>query len=104
MTDHPLDTKGKRPAFFNDPALDSMMTALLEVMAENWSLKERLYALEKALKTERVLTDNAVENVTWSDEEKMAHETERQRILNDAFRALKGDFVGRAARVSDIDA
>jgi hypothetical protein len=104
MTDHPLDTKGKRPAFFSDPALDSMMTALLEVMAENWSLKERLYALEKALKTDGVLKEEAVENVSWSDDEKMAHEVERQRILTDSFRALKGDFVGRAARVNDIDA
>lgn len=104
MSDHPLDTKGKRPAFFTDPALDSMMTALLEVMAENWSLKERLYALEKALKSDGVLADDAVENIRWTDTEKMAHETERQRILNDAFRALKGDFVGRAARQKDIDA
>jgi hypothetical protein len=104
MSDHPLDTKGKRPAFFTDPALDSMMTALLEVMAENWSLKERLYALEKALKADGVISDDTVENIQWSDAEKMAHETERQRILTDAFRALKGDFVGRAARVKDIDA
>ena len=103
MSDMPLDTKGKRPAFFNDEALDAMMTALLETMAENWTLKERLYALEKALAENNVIPANAVENVTWTDAEKAAHEVERQRILTDAFRALKGQFTGRSARQSEID-
>lgn len=103
MPDMPLDTQGKRPTFFNDKAMDAMMTALLEVMAENWTLKERLFAVEKALINEGVFANNTVENISWSDAEKMAHETERQRILTDAFRALKSDFVGRAARQEDID-
>jgi len=103
MTDHPLDTKGKRPAFFTDPAMDTMMTALLDVMAENWALKERLYALEKALVDDGTLKAEAVENVQWTDDEKMSHEMERQRILTDAFRALKSEFVGRAARQKNID-
>lgn len=103
MSNMPLDTQGKRPAFFNDAALDSMMTALLEVMAENWALKERLYALEKALSDEGILSADKVESVEWTDAEKMAHETERQRILTDAFRALNSKFVGRAARQNDID-
>lgn len=103
MSEMPLDTKGKRPSFFNDPALDTMMTALLDVMAENWALKERLYALEKTLTSDGVIKSDAVENISWTDDEKMSHETERQRILSDAFRALKGDFVGRSARQKEID-
>lgn len=103
MPQMPLDTKGKRPTFFNDKAVDALMTTVLEVMAENWTLKERLFALEKALVETGVLTSDSVENVTWSDKEKMAHETERQRILTDAFRALNSEFVGRAARQQDID-
>ena len=46
---------------------------------------------------------DSVEKVTWSDSEKMAHETERQRILTDAFRALNSEFIGRSARQKDID-
>ena len=103
MSDMPLDTKGKRPAFFNDEALDAMMTALLETMAENWTLKERLYALEKALADKGVIPSDAVEKIEWTADEKMAHEMERQRILTDAFRALKGQFTGRSARQSEID-
>jgi len=103
MSEHPLDTQGKRPAFFTDPVIDAMMTAVLEVMTENWSLKERLYALEKTLTENGVIASDAVESVTWSADDIQAHEVERQRILKDAFRALQGDFVGRSARVSDID-
>lgn len=103
MPQMPLDTKGKRPAFFNDKAVDTLMTTILEVMAENWTLKERLFALEKALVDTGVLAADSVENVTWSDSEKMAHETERQRILTDAFRALNSEFIGRSARQNDID-
>lgn len=103
MSQMPLDTKGKRPTFFNDRAVDALMTTVLEVMAENWTLKERLLALEKALVDTGVLAVDSVENVTWSDAEKITHETERQRILSDAFRALNSEFVGRAARQEDID-
>jgi len=103
MSDMPLDTKGKRPAFFNDEALDAMMTALLETMAENWTLRERLYAFEKTLTENNLISEDAIENVTWTDAEKMDHELERQRILTDAFRALKGQFTGRSARQSEID-
>ena len=103
MSVMPLDTKGKRPTFFNDKAVDALMTIVLEIMAENWTLKERLFALEKTLVDKGVLEVDSVEKVTWSDSEKMAHETERQRILTDAFRALNSEFVGRAARQKDID-
>jgi len=73
MSDMPLDTKGKRPAFFNDEALDAMMTALLETMAENWTLRERLYALEKTLTENNLISEDAIENITWTDAEKMDH-------------------------------
>ena len=103
MSEIPIDTKGKRPAFFSDPAIDTVMTALLEVMTENWTLRERLYALEKALTESGSLPANAVNNITWSDSEKMSHEGERQRILSDAFRALSSHYVSRSARQKDID-
>lgn len=103
MSEIPIDTKGKRPAFFEDPAIDTVMTALLEVMAENWTLKERVKALEKCLYEKGVLDEDAVESVTWTDAEKMALETQRQDFLREAFRALKGDFVSRAKRQEEID-
>ena len=90
--DLPLDAKGKRPAFFDDPSVDCLMTALLESLAENWTLKERLMALEKALVYAKVISSDAVESVEWSAEETATHEVMRQRILKDAFRSLNTDF------------
>lgn len=101
--DLPLDPKGKRPAFFDDPAIDCVMTALLEALAENWTLKDRLLALEKALVQNGTLDPNAVESVTWSSEESAAHESARQRILKDAFRSLNANFQAASARKMGIN-
>lgn len=87
-----LDRRDKRPQFFADPAMDTLMTALLETMSENWALKERLYALEKVLRDNGTIPADAVDAVRWTDAENAAHERERQRLLNDAFRALTGGF------------
>ena len=102
---NPIDFNraGKRPQFFADPSMDTTMTALLETMSENWALKERLYALEKALNEAGVLTPDAVGAVTWTEAEAAAHEAERQRLLQDAFRALTDRFQSRAAQQQEID-
>ena len=101
--DLPLDAKGKRPAFFNDPAIDCVMTALLESLAENWALKERLLALEKALIEKGALDTGDVEKVEWTAEEAAVHEAMRQRVLKDAFRALDNRFQSIGARKKLVD-
>jgi len=101
--DLPLDTKGKRPAFFEDPAIDCVMTALLEVMAENWTLKERLLAMEKALVSEGALAADAIEKIEWSEAEIAEHAAMRQRSLQDAFRALNSRFQTISKRKELID-
>lgn len=103
MMDLPLDTKGKRPAFFEDPAIDCVMTALLEVMAENWTLKERMLAMEKALITNGTLSADDIEAVEWTAEEAAEHAAMRQRSLEDAFRALNSRFHSIPKRKDLID-
>lgn len=41
--------KGKRPAYFDDPALDRMLSILLAVVGEVSVLKERLDTVERLL-------------------------------------------------------
>ena len=101
--DLPLDTKGKRPAFFEDPAIDCVMTALLEVMAENWTLKERLLAMEKALVSQGSLAPDSIEKVEWSEAEIAEHAAMRQQSLQDAFRALNSRFQSISKRKELID-
>ena len=49
MTQIPVTPKGKRPSFFDESAVDQIVTMMLEVMAELWVVKERVYTLEKVL-------------------------------------------------------
>jgi hypothetical protein len=58
----PAQTRGKRPHFFADPALDQMMTFLLELTTEVAVLRERLDTVEQLLDTHGSVTRAAIEN------------------------------------------
>jgi hypothetical protein len=45
----PRVAKGKRSRFYDDPAIDQMMTFLLELMAEFSALHERVDTIERLL-------------------------------------------------------
>ena len=45
----PRTAKGQRPHFFDDPAIDQMMTFFLELMAEVTALRERVDTIERLL-------------------------------------------------------
>lgn len=47
----PRVSKGKRPQFFDDPAIDQMMTFFLELMTEVSVLRERMDTVERLLDT-----------------------------------------------------
>lgn len=103
MTRMRFDTSGKRPAFFDDPAVDSMMTILLELMSDHWAVRERLYALERLLEKKGAIRKGAVESWTWSkdDQEKLA--ARQQQFLQDVFRTLDAEYQSRKSRQEEID-
>jgi hypothetical protein len=45
----PRVSKGKRPQFFDDPAIDQVMTFFLELMTEVSTLRERVDTMERLL-------------------------------------------------------
>jgi len=45
----PRASKGKRSRFFDDPAIDQLMTCMLELMAEMSSMHERMDTIERLL-------------------------------------------------------
>lgn len=57
----PRQTRGKRPAFFDDPSLDQMMTFLLELTTEVAVLRERLDTVERLLDERGSVTRAAIE-------------------------------------------
>ena len=43
----PLSHRGKRPRFFDASGTDELMSMVLELTAELWVVKKRLYLLER---------------------------------------------------------
>lgn len=65
MTEQPVKlprhTKGKRPHFFQDPAIDQVMTFVLEMATEVSVLSDRVDTLERLLDAKGVVARSAVE-------------------------------------------
>ncbi len=57
----PRLTRGKRPQFFDDPAIDQMMTFLLELTTEVSVMRERLDTVERLLERDGTVTRAAIE-------------------------------------------
>lgn len=57
----PRASKGKRPHFFDDPAIDQMMTFIFELMTEVAVVRERLDTVERLLDADGVVTRSAIE-------------------------------------------
>lgn len=57
----PRTSKGKRSQFYDDPAIDDLMTFLLEHMAETAALRERLDTLERLLEAKGSITRADIE-------------------------------------------
>lgn len=76
----PRTSKGKRSQFYDDPAIDDLMTFLLEHMAETGALRERLDTLERLLE--------AKGNVTRADIEAYQPSPEVEKERSDWTRAF----------------
>lgn len=89
MAELPLEARGRRPAFFDPPALDKMVTMLVELMSEHWVARERQYALERVLEERGVIEPGAVDAYEWSEAEEARLAERRQRFIADVFRTLE---------------
>lgn len=57
----PRRAKGKRSQFYDDPAIDDVMTYLLEHMAETAALRERLDTIERLLEEKGAVSRDEIE-------------------------------------------
>ena len=58
----PRSAKGQRPNFFDDPAIDQVMTFMFELMTEVAVLRERQDTVERLLDAEGVVTRASIES------------------------------------------
>ena len=87
----PRASKGKRPHFFDDPAIDQMMTFFLELMAEVTALRERLDTIERLLEEKGMVSRDEIEDY------RIQPATEAERA------AWSHAFITRVMRFHDPD-
>jgi len=78
----------RRQAFFESDAVDQLVTMVLELAAEQWVLRERVYTIEKAADSLGLPLSASVENYRFSDEEKAALAGMRQTLIDNLMRSV----------------
>ena len=82
----PKYTKGKRPRFFDDPAIDQMMTFMVELTTEVAVLRARLDTVEHLLDTQGSVTRAAIEAFVPPPETEAEQTAWRDAYLKRVFR------------------
>jgi hypothetical protein len=78
----------RRQAFFESDAVDQLVTMVLELAAEQWVLRERVYTIEKAADSLGLNLSAAVENHRFSDQEKTELAGMRKAMIDNLMRSV----------------
>jgi hypothetical protein len=84
----PLDAAGPRPTFFNGSGADELMSMVLELAAELWVVRERVYRLEAAAETKGLDLTRLVETLELSQAQTGELADLRERFTRSLFRSL----------------
>ena len=98
-----MQSRAKRPAFFNDSAIDQLVTMMMELMTEVWVTKERVFALEKVLAKHGLNVTDDIESCDFNADEQSALAQARQKFVTTIMRSLEVDFVSRAKLKTELD-
>ena len=82
----PRHTKGKRPHFFDDPAIDQMMTFLIALTTELSVLRDRVDTLERLLDAKGTLSREAIEEYQPDAAAEKARAIGRDALIKRVFR------------------
>ncbi len=92
------DLVTRRQAFFDSDAVDQLMTMVLELAAEQWVLRERVFVIEKAAETLGLALGAAVASYQLSDAEKVELAAMRKALIENMMRSVNREH--RHARPS----
>lgn len=82
----PRSVKGKESTFFDDPAIDQVMTFFTELMTELSVLRDRVDTLEKVLEDNSIIAPAAVESYQHSEESERRRSRARKEFLQRVLR------------------
>jgi hypothetical protein len=89
MTDLPLDSNAKRPKFFDNDSNDALTSMMLEIMAELWVVKERVYVLEEVLSSQDQSVKQKVEAFVPTEAQITQLESQRGAFISSVMRSLE---------------
>jgi hypothetical protein len=82
----PRTVKGKKSVFFKDPAVDQLMTFIVELMAEVSVLRDRLDTVEELLERHTPIKREAIETFVHDAESERRRMKARQAMLQRVLR------------------
>lgn len=82
----PRHAKGKRSVFFDDPAIDQMMTFIIELSAEVSVVYDRLDTVERLLDEKGTISRDDIEAYRPNEEIEGARNERREAYLKRVFR------------------
>ena len=89
----PLDAAGDRPTFFKEAGVDQLLSMVLELAAELWVVRERVYRLEAAGEIGGVALKELAERLELSVEQATELAGMREAFLRGLFRSLNRQSV-----------
>ncbi|MFT4769454.1 MAG: hypothetical protein ACI8RN_002599 [Glaciecola sp.] len=98
-----VDTRGKRPAFFESAEGDALMTALLETMSQLWATRMQVRTLKELLIQKGVLSAEELEQFELSDSDKQQDQQLMQEFFADAFRTMGAPTQSIDSRQKEVD-
>lgn len=84
-----VPSAGDHPHYFNDPILDCLTNMVLELAAEVWVNRERMLVFEQLLGEQDLISVDAVEDFTPSEEQQGSLREERDRFIAGIMREIR---------------
>jgi hypothetical protein len=78
-----------RPRFFHDPAVDRLVSVVLQLTSEVWVLTERLENLEQLAEAKGQLTADEIRNYKPDPVQAAARDAERDRFVQTVLGPLR---------------
>ena len=78
-----------RPFFFNDPAIDRLVSVILRLTSEVWVLTERLETIEQLAQTKGHLTGDEIKQYRPGPAEAQQREADRDRFVQSVLGPLR---------------
>ncbi len=88
----PAETPQKKPVYFDDPAIDKVLSIVLELAAELHVTKDRLRIVEKLLEQRGQLNREEIDRYQPTPEEQQEIRNERDEYIARLFRDITSDL------------